>query len=90
MMLAIAALVFAGAAAGAQAVRVEKGQLVTDPADPAVVRFSVEITEPGSYQVRLLVRGESERKNQLKLTLRPEAGGPARTVHFTFTGRGCG
>jgi len=90
MVLALAALVFAGAAAGAQAVRVEKRQLVTDPADPAVVRFSVEIMEPGSYQVRLLVRGESERKNQLKLTLRPEAGGPTRTVHFSFTGRGCG
>ena len=69
---------------------VEKEQLAADPADPAVVRFSVDIGEPGSYQVRLLVRGESDREIRLDLALQPEAGGPARTVHFSFTGRGCG
>jgi hypothetical protein len=55
-----------------------------------VVRFSVDIREPGSYQVRLPVRGESEREIRLDLALQPEAGGPARMVHFSFTGRGCG
>jgi hypothetical protein len=83
-------LALAAAVAGAETVRVEKAQLVTDPADSAVVLFSVEIREPGSYQVLLLVRGESEREIQLDLALRPEAGGPAQSVHFSFTGRGCG
>jgi hypothetical protein len=90
LTLALAALSFAALAAGAQTVWVEKDQLVADPANPAVVRFSVDIREPGTYQVRLLVRGESEKETQLDLALRPEAGGPARTVHFSFTGRGCG
>ena len=90
LALALAALCFAVAAAGAQTVWVEKEQLAADPANPAVVRFAVDIREPGSYQVRLLVRGESEREIRLDLALQPEAGGPARTVHFSFTGRGCG
>jgi len=88
--LALAVLSFAALAAGAQTVWVEKEQLAADPADPAVVRFSLDIREPGSYQVRLLVRGESEKEMQLDLALQPEAEGPARTVHFSFTGRGCG
>jgi hypothetical protein len=90
LALALAALCFAALAAGAQTVWVEKEQLAADPANPTVVRFAVEIREPGSYQVRLLVRGESEREIRLELALQPEAGGPARTVHFSFTGRGCG
>jgi hypothetical protein len=90
LALTLAALALAALAAGAQTVWVEKEQLAADPADPAVVRFSVDIREPGSYQVRLLVRGESEREIRLDLTLQPEAGGPARTVPFSFTGRGCG
>jgi hypothetical protein len=36
------------------------------------------------------VRGESKKEMRLELALQPEAGGPARTVHFSFTGRGCG
>ena len=90
LTLALVALGFAAVAAGAQTVWVEKEQLAADPANPAVVRFAVDILEPGSYQVRLLVRGESEREIRLELALQPEAGGPARTVHFSFTGRGCG
>jgi len=90
LTLALAALCFAVVAAGAQTVWVEKEQLAADPANSAVVRFAVDIHEPGSYQVRLLVRGESEREIRLELALQPEAGGPARTVHFSFTGRGCG
>jgi hypothetical protein len=90
LALALAALSFAALAAGAQTVWVEKEQLAAGPANPTVVRFAVEIREPGSYQVRLLVRGESEREIRLELALQPEAGGPARTVHFSFTGRGCG
>jgi hypothetical protein len=90
LALTLAALAFATLAAGAQTVWVEKEELVADPADPGLVRFSIEILEPGSYQVRLLVRGESEREITLDLALRPEAGGPVRTVHFSFTGRGCG
>ena len=30
-----------------------------------------------------------DRKGEM-LALRPEAGGPAQTVHFSFTGQGCG
>jgi hypothetical protein len=90
LALALAALGFTVAAAGAQTVWVEKEQLAADPADPAVVRFAVDIREPANYEVRLLVRGESEREIRLELALQPEAGGPARTVHFSFTGRGCG
>jgi hypothetical protein len=88
--LVLAALVFGAATVGAETVWVEKAQLAPDPADPSTVAFSVEIREPGSYQVRLLVRGESDRQIELVLTLQPEAGGSARTVHFSFTGRGCG
>ena len=84
------ALVLAAATAGAETRYIEKEQLAADPADPSVMRFSVEIGEPGSFVARLLVRGESERQVELDLTLRPEAGGEERTVHFSFTGRGCG
>lgn len=90
LTLTFATLCFAALAAGAQTVWVEKEQLAVDPANTAVVRFAVDISEPGSYQVRLLVRGESEREIRLDFALQPEAGGPARTVHFSFTGRGCG
>ncbi len=88
--IAVLALLLAAAASGAETLYVEKEQLVADPADPGVVRFSVQIREPGSFLVRLLVRGESERQVQLALTLQPEAGGAEKTVHFSFTGRGCG
>ena len=87
-MLVVLAL--AGAKAGAETQWVEREQLVADPADPAVIRFAVEIREPGSYQVRLLARGEAEHAIQLRLDLRPEAGGAERTVRFSFTGSGCG
>lgn len=90
LTLTLTALCFAAVAAGAQSVWVEKEQLTADPADPTVVRFAVDIREPASYAVHLLVRGESEKKIRLELALQPEAGGPARTVHFSFTGRGCG
>jgi len=50
----------------------------------------VEVREPGSYQARVMVRGEADREIQLELSLRPEAGGPARSVRFSFTGQGCG
>jgi hypothetical protein len=90
LTLTLAALCFTAVAAGAQSVWVEKEQLAADPADPAVVRFAVDIREPASYEVHLLVRGESEKKIRLELALQPDAGGPARTVHFSFTGRGCG
>jgi hypothetical protein len=89
-LLVFAVLAFAAATAGAETLWVEKTQLVPDPADPRVLTFPVEIREPGSYQVRLLVRGESERRIELALVLRPEEGGPVRAVHFSFTGRGCG
>jgi hypothetical protein len=90
LVLAVLVLVLSALAAGAETLRIEKEQLAADPADPSVVRFSVDIGEPGSYQVRLLVRGESEREIRLDLALQPEAGGPARPVHFSFTGQGCG
>ena len=90
LLLALAALAFAAVALGAQTVWVERAQLAPDPADPSVISFTVEIREPGSYEVRLLVRGESERRIELALALQPEAGGPVRTVPFSFTGRGCG
>jgi hypothetical protein len=90
LVLWLLALTLVAAHAAAETIWVEKAQLVTDPADPRVLTFPVEIREPGSYQVRLLVRGESERRIELELALRPEAGGPVRVVHFSFTGRGCG
>jgi hypothetical protein len=87
---ALALVLLAAAPARAETQWVERGQLRADPADPAVLRFTVEIRETASYQVRLLVRGESEREIRFDLQLEPDAGGPARTVHFSFTGRGCG
>jgi len=89
-VLAVLVLASAALAAGAETLRIEREQLAADPADPSVVRFSVDIGEPGSYQLRLLVRGEAEREIRLDLALQPEAGGPTRPVHFSFTGRGCG
>jgi len=88
--LALACLVLGSLSAGAQSVWGEREQLLPDPADPAVLRFATEIREPGSYQARLLVRGESKREVRLELELQPEAGGPPRKVTFSFTGRGCG
>ncbi len=89
-VLAVLALALLTARAGAETQWVEPEQLLVDPADPAVIRFAVEIREAGSYEVRLLVRGEAEREIRFDLVLLPEAGGPPRTVHFSFTGRGCG
>ena len=90
LLTSLVVLVFAAAACGAEVLFVEKVQLIPDPADPKVVNFSVDVGEPGSYQVQLLAQGESEREVRLELALRPEAGGPAQTVHFSFTGQGCG
>lgn len=93
MSLVLAALVLGVIAAqkpGAQTQWVEREQLVADPADPAVLRFTVEIREPGAYQVHLQVRGEAKKEMRLDLELQPESGGPPRTVRFAFTGRGCG
>lgn len=89
-LLALAFAALACAKAGAQTQWVEREQLVADPADPAVLRFTVEIGEPGSYQVHLQVRGEAKKEMRLDLELQPESGGPPRTVRFAFTGRGCG
>ncbi len=87
----LAAALFLGAlAAGAETVWVDRPQLAEDPADPQALSFTVEIREPGSYQARIMVRGEADREIQLVLTLRPEAGGPAHSVRFSFTGQGCG
>ena len=83
-------LAFAGLSVGAQTQWVEREQLVADPAAPAMVRFSVDVREPGSYQVRLLARAEAKQEIQLALVLRPEAGGADLTVRFSFTGAGCG
>lgn len=88
--IAVLAWVLAAATAGAETLYIEKAQLVADPADPGVVRFSVQIGEPGNFLVSLLVRGESERQIELALALQPEAGGAEKTVRFSFTGRGCG
>ena len=88
--IAILALALAGAQAGAETRYIEKEQLAADPAEPSVVRFTLEIGEPGSFLVRLMVRGESERQLELTLALQPDGGGDARSVHFSFTGRGCG
>jgi hypothetical protein len=86
----ILALAFAAPGAGAETQWVGSEQLVADPSDPAVVSFTVDVREPGSYQVRLLARGEAKRQIELQLTLRPEDGGEERTVRFSFTGAGCG
>jgi hypothetical protein len=88
--IVIFALAFAALSGNAKPQWVERAQLIADPADPAVIRFSIDVREPGSYQVRLLARGESKQEIQLDLLLQQEAGGPARTVHFAFTGAGCG
>jgi hypothetical protein len=90
LTLALAALSLTGLAAGAQTAWVPMEQLEADPADPAVVRFFVDIREPGTYQVHLLVRGEAEKEIRLELALQPEAGGSPQSVRFSFTGRGCG
>jgi hypothetical protein len=86
----ILAFALAGLRAGAETQRVGSEQLTKDPADPAVVIFSVDLREPGSYQVHLTARAESKRQIELELTLSPEAGGEPRTVHFSFAGAGCG
>jgi hypothetical protein len=89
-IIAVLILALAGARAGAETQWIERDQLIADPADPTVVRFAVDIKEPGSYQVRLLARGESNRQIELQLSLQPEAGGTERAVRFSFTGTGCG
>jgi hypothetical protein len=88
--LAILTLGLAGTLAGAEKQRVGREEFTADPVDPAVVRFAVEVREPGSYQVYLMVRAESQRKIELVLSLQPQAEGADRTVHFAFTGAGCG
>jgi hypothetical protein len=88
--IALLALALAGAHAGAETQWIERDRLIADPSDPAVVRFTVDIMEPGSYQVRLLARGESKQQIELQLSLQPEAEGTQRTVRFSFTGAGCG
>jgi hypothetical protein len=88
--IAVLTLALAGAHAGAETQWIERDQLIADPADPAVVRFAVDIKEPGSYQARLMARGKSKRQIELQLSLQPEAGGTERTVRFSFTGAGCG
>ncbi len=91
VILASVILILAmAAAAGAEKQWVGREEFVADPADPAVVRFSVDIREPGSYQVHLTTRAESQRPIELVLSLQPEAGGADRTVRFSFTGAGCG
>jgi hypothetical protein len=91
MSLAIVALFLAAAAmAGAEKQWVGQEEFSPDPANPAVSRFTVDIHEPGSYQILLTVRGEARRQIELALSLQPEAGGADRTVHFSFTGAGCG
>jgi hypothetical protein len=89
-MMVFAVLVFAAAACGAETLFLGKERLVSDPADPSVVTFAVDVAQPGSYQVRLLAQGEPKREVRLELALRPEAGGQVQTVHFSFTGQGCG
>ena len=89
-LIAILALALAGAQAGAEKQWVGQEEFAADPADPAVVRFTVDIREPGSYQLYLTTRAESERLIELVITLQPEAGGADRTVRFSFTGAGCG
>jgi len=85
-----AGLLLGALAAGAETVWVDSPQLAADPTDPRALSFVVEVREPGSYQARVMVRGEADREIQLELSLRPEAGGPARSVRFSFTGQGCG
>ena len=85
-----AGLLLGALAAGAETVWVDSPQLAADPADPRALSFAVEVREPGSYQARIMVRGEADREIQLELSLRPEAGGPVRSVRFSFTGKGCG
>ena len=90
ILTVMAILACAAGICGAEIMWVEKAQLAPDPVDPSVVTFSLDVGDPGSYQVRLMAQGESERDIRLQLALRPEAGGPAQTVHFSFTGQGCG
>lgn len=85
-----AGLLLGALAAGAETVWVDSPQFAADPTDPRALSFVVEVREPGSYQARVMVRGEADREIQLELSLRPEAGGPARSVRFSFTGQGCG
>jgi hypothetical protein len=89
-LLALVILLLASAGAGAQQVRIGRERFTLDPENPAMFRFAVEILEPGSYEASLTVKGEAARQIELLLLLRPEAGGEARTVQFSFTGRGCG
>jgi hypothetical protein len=86
----VLALVLAGVQAGAEKQWVGREEFIADPGDPAVVRFAVDVREPGSYQVYLSARGEAKRQIELALSLQPEAGGAERTVQFSFTGAGCG
>jgi len=88
--IAILALALAGVQAGAEKQWVGQEEFAADPADPAVVRFAVDIREPGSYQVHLTTRAEAQRPIELALSLQPEAGGADWTVRFAFTGAGCG
>ncbi len=89
-LFAILALVFTAVAAGAEKQWVGQEELKPDAADPGVVRFALELREPGSYQLLLTVRAEEKRQIELVLSLQPEAGGEDRTVRFSFTGAGCG
>jgi hypothetical protein len=90
VIIAVLALVLAAAAAGAEKQWVGQEEFAADPNEPEVVRFAVDIQETGSYQIHLTARGEANRQIELALSLRPEAGGAERTVHFSFTGAGCG
>ncbi len=89
-LFAILALVLAAATTGAEKQWVGQQELKPDAADPGMVRFAVELREPGSYQVLLSVRAEEKRQIELVFSLQPEAGGAERTVRFSFTGAGCG
>jgi hypothetical protein len=88
-LFAVLALVLASAAAGAEKQWVGQQDLKPDAADPGVVRFAVELREPGSYQILLTTRAEAKQPVELTLSLQPEAGGAERTVRFSFTGAGC-
>jgi len=89
-ILAVILILVLAAAAGAEKQWVGREEFAADPTDPAVVRFAVDIREPGSYQVHLTTRAEAQRPIELVLSLQPEAGGADWTVRFAFTGAGCG